>query len=163
MAETRSILQTLIIIVALFGMGSGLVFGLLGSNGVTVPTSAQLANQQNLNNINKLLNTTTFQAQGNLTGNGDPTKGLQAPSLLTGFLGQFLVFGGIVVGMFGYIFAIPTALTSIQSLSATPLVISGSISVAWSVIVLEIGGLAFSIVTLLLIFEIYSALTKYRV
>jgi hypothetical protein len=166
MAEIREITIALTIAVLLFTSGSAFLFQFLGSNGATIPAGAAIENQQYYQNVNKLINQSIFNSQGNLTGNANPDKGIQAPSLQTGFIGDFLVFGGIVIGLFSYLFAIPTSLSSIYGVISNPLAVGTALtglSSAWSLIVFSLGTAAITIVTIKLVFEVYSSLTKYRV
>lgn len=143
----------IIIAVSLLGLHLGFTFGILSGNGVAVPPSANQSVA--LNYVNNQFNQ-QYNVSLNKTG-----QNLQVPQSNLGFIGAFFVFGGLILSVFGYVAAIPQALSSIftvyQGTLSGASVAVGALDIIWI-----LAGITLSVAGVLILFEIISGVQKYR-
>jgi hypothetical protein len=153
MMEIRALIIALIIGATTLTATLGYTFGLLGGNGVPVPAAA--------NQSNKLLQVDTGLGSAYHNAVNKTTGNLATPSGNTGLIGDFFVFGGLIVATFGYIFAIPQALSTITTVVGATGAGGGAPAIFTTVLVV-IAVLVTTIAGVYVIFEILSSVQKYR-
>ncbi|MEM3859505.1 MAG: hypothetical protein QW478_08885 [Candidatus Micrarchaeaceae archaeon] len=139
-----ALMVTPVILTLLFNF----VFAYSANNNVPLPSGIEAQYSQNIQPASSILLNQLNTSQSGLSSN------LQAPSSSLGLVGDFMVFGGLIVSALGYIAAIPNALSLILgTVSNNPFL--GSIA-------LTLSGLIGAIVVYELVIEIYSSVQKYR-
>ena len=162
----------IIVGITVFTIGLGAVYGLLQENGVAIPVSAAQSNNATytavMGRMVTLANSSTYNLT-KTTGAAYVASGQQGSNISqsTGgslsFLGNFWVFGGAIFSVFGYIAAVPQSLTSIQTAITTSAPAVEDVSTLVTYIVLIIAGIAGTLAATFIIFDLISAMTKYRV